>query len=69
MIAVEKGRKGDGNLNKRVYRQGAVCYTEFWEADEQVLPSKRHRAVGNESGQTSYLERFNCTLAQESLHC
>jgi IS1 family transposase len=24
-----------------VYRQCALCYTDFWEAYEQVLPSKR----------------------------
>ncbi len=29
-----------------VYRQCAVCYSDFWEAYEQVIPSKRHRAVG-----------------------
>ncbi len=28
-----------------VYRQGTVCYTDFWEAYQGVLPSKRHRAV------------------------
>ena len=33
-----------------VYRQCAVCYTDFWEAYEQVLPSKRHQAVGKETG-------------------
>ena len=47
-----------------VYRQYAVCYTDFWEAYEQVLPSKRHRAVGKETGKTSYIERFNHTLRQ-----
>ncbi len=47
-----------------VYRQCAVCYTDFWEAYEQVLPSKRHHAVGKDSGQTSYIERFNNTLRQ-----
>ncbi len=47
-----------------VYRQCAVCYTDFWEAYEQVLPSKRHRAVGKETGKTSYIERFNNTLRQ-----
>ncbi len=45
-----------------VYRQGAVCYSDFWEADETVIPSKRHRAVGKDSGQTNRIERFNCTL-------
>lgn len=47
-----------------VYRQCALCYTDFWEAYETVLPSKRHRAVGKESGQTNHIERFNCTLRQ-----
>ena len=47
-----------------VYRQCAVCYSDFWEADETVLPSQRHRAVGKDSGQTNRIERFNCTLRQ-----
>jgi len=47
-----------------VYRQCAMCYTDFWEAYKQVLPSKRHRAVGKETGKTSYIERFNNTLRQ-----
>jgi insertion element IS1 protein InsB len=46
------------------YRQCAICYSNFWEAYETVLPSKRHRAVGNDSGQTNHIERFNCTLRQ-----
>jgi insertion element IS1 protein InsB len=29
-----------------------------------ILPSKRHEAVGKESGKTSYIERFNCTMRQ-----
>lgn len=29
-----------------VYRQCVVCYTDFWSADEQVLPSKRHPCCG-----------------------
>ena len=47
-----------------VYRQCAVVYMDFWEAYEQVIPSKRHRAVEKETGQTNYIERFNCTLRQ-----
>ncbi len=47
-----------------VYRQCAVAYTDFWEAYEQVIPSKRHRAVDKETGQTNRIERFNCTLRQ-----
>lgn len=47
-----------------VYRQCAVCYTDYWEAYESVLPAKRHRAVGKESGKTNHVERFNNTLRQ-----
>ena len=47
-----------------VYRQCAVCYTDFWSAYQLVLPSKRHLAVGKETGKTNYIERFNCTLRQ-----
>ncbi|GAB4340498.1 MAG: hypothetical protein OHK0047_31760 [Leptolyngbyaceae cyanobacterium] len=38
--------------------------TDYWEAYKGVLPSKRHRAVGKETGLTSYIERFNNTLRQ-----
>ncbi len=47
-----------------VYRQCAVCYTDYWEAYAAILPSKRHRAVGKDSGQTNHIERFNNTLRQ-----
>lgn len=47
-----------------VYRQCAVCYTDFWEAYQRVIPSKRHRPVGKHTGQTNAIERFNCTMRQ-----
>ena len=47
-----------------VYRQCAVCYTDFWAAYTAILPSKRHRAVGKDSGHTSHIERLNNTLRQ-----
>ena len=47
-----------------VYRQCAVCYSDFWEAYAAILPSKRHRACGKESGQTNHIERCNNTLRQ-----
>jgi insertion element IS1 protein InsB len=47
-----------------VYRQCAVCYTDFWQAYTCVLPKKRHKAVGKDSGKTNHIERFNCTLRQ-----
>ena len=47
-----------------VYRQCAKVYTDFWEAYVTVIPSKRHEAVGKDSGLTSYIERLNNTLRQ-----
>jgi insertion element IS1 protein InsB len=47
-----------------VYRQGAVAYTDFWSAYGLIFPRKRHKAVGKESGNTSYIERFNGTMRQ-----
>ena len=45
-----------------VYRQCAVAYTDFWSAYSLVFPDKRHNAVGKQTGKTSYIERFNCTM-------
>ncbi len=47
-----------------IYRQCAFAYTDFWAAYGAVFPSKRHCAVGKETGKTSYIERFNNTLRQ-----
>ncbi len=47
-----------------VYRQCAFIYTDYHSGYPPALPSKRHRAVGKESGLTNYIERFNCTLRQ-----
>ena len=47
-----------------VYRQCAIAYTDFWAAYAAVLPSNRHRAVGKETGKTSYIERLNNTFRQ-----
>ena len=46
------------------YRKRAICYSDFWEPYTNVVPSKRHRAVGKESGETAHVERFNNTLRQ-----
>ncbi|MBM0741809.1 IS1 family transposase [Phormidium sp. CLA17] len=58
------GARGLWDALPAVYRQCAVSYTDFWSAYNQVFPSKRHHSVGKESGKTSYIERFNCTLRQ-----
>lgn len=38
--------------------------TDFWAAYETVIPSKRHKAIGKETGQTNHIERFNNTMRQ-----
>ena len=58
------GAKGLWDSLPPVYRQCAVCYTDYWSAYEDILPVKRHRSVGKESGKTNHIERFNCTLRQ-----
>ena len=47
-----------------LYRQCAVFYTDDWQAYQGVLPRTRHRVVSKDSGQTSYIERFNNSLRQ-----
>ncbi len=59
-----EGAKGLWSSLPPVYRQCAVCYTDFWTAYAGIIPSKRHRPVGKESGKTSHIERFNCTMRQ-----
>jgi len=47
------------------YRRGGILYSDFfWESYRLVLPEDRHRAVGKSEGQTSHVERWNCTLRQ-----
>ena len=60
----QAGAKGLWKSLPPVYRQCAVCYSDFWSAYEKILPQKRHRPVGKESGKTNHIERFNLTLRQ-----
>ncbi len=46
------------------YRKRAICYSDFWPSYTAVLPAKRHRAVGKDSGETAHIERFNNTFRQ-----
>jgi IS1 family transposase len=59
-----KGALGLWDSLPPVYRQCAVCHTDFRSAYELISPSKRHKAVGKETGKTCYIERFNLTLRQ-----
>ena len=45
-------------------RKRAVWYSDFWASYANVLPSKRLRQVGKDSGETAHIERFNHTLRQ-----
>ena len=38
-----------------------IAYTDFWAAYATVLPSQRHQVVDQDTGKTSYMERFNHT--------
>ncbi|PSO90132.1 MAG: hypothetical protein BRC41_00220 [Cyanobacteria bacterium QH_9_48_43] len=38
-----------------------ITYTDFWAAYATVLPSQRHQVVDQDTGKTSYMERFNYT--------
>ena len=70
IVGVAFGDRGDEtcrNLWQSLpadYRKRAVIYTDYWESYVNILPSKRHRAVGKESGETAHIERFNNTLRQ-----
>ncbi len=64
MTGVARALKPFGSRYHPFITACAVCYTDFWQAYEQVIPSKRHRAVGKGTGHTSYIERFNNTVRQ-----
>jgi IS1 family transposase len=63
-IVVQYQKSALWNSIPPVYRQCAVIYTDHWSAYDSVLPSKRHHSVDKNSGCTSYIERFNCTIRQ-----
>ena len=45
------------------YKQG-ICYSDFWDAYQAVIPESQHQAVGKDSGLTAHIERFNNTIRQ-----
>ena len=63
-IGVVNQPKNFGASLPGVYRQCAVAYTDFWESYKTVIPSKRHRPVGKETGKTNPIERLNNTFRQ-----
>ena len=41
-----------------------MCYTDFYEVYQKVIPSDQHRPCRKGSGLTNAVERFNLTLRQ-----
>ncbi|CAN5629245.1 hypothetical protein BH23GEM7_BH23GEM7_22050 [soil metagenome] len=42
----------------------ALCYSDFWQAYQSVIPEEQHAPVEKSSGETNHLERWNLTLRQ-----
>lgn len=42
----------------------SFTYSDLWEAYQNVFDTETHFSVGKESGKTSHIERFICTLRQ-----
>jgi insertion element IS1 protein InsB len=70
IVAVMIGDRSEKTAQKlwesvpKVYRECAVCYTDFGSAYQQVLPKTRQKSVSKSSGKTRYIETFNKTLRQ-----
>lgn len=63
----DRSRESARQLWRRLpaaYRERATFYSDDWEAYKGVIPLERHQVCGKESGLTSRVERFNCTLRQ-----
>jgi IS1 family transposase len=44
------------------WHENASFFSDYWKAYQRVFESKKHVAVGKDSGLTSHIERFNSTL-------
>jgi IS1 family transposase len=45
------------------YRKGH-CFTDFWQVYQLVIPEDQLTQVGEETGETAHVKRWNCTLRQ-----
>jgi insertion element IS1 protein InsB len=69
VVAYAIGNRGEATCRRlweripQAYR-GGCCYSDFWEAYRDVIPSEQHMAVGKDSGETAHVERWNNTLRQ-----
>ena len=44
--------------------RGGHCYSDFWKAYQEVIPTEQHMAAGKERAETAHVERWNNTLRQ-----
>lgn len=51
------------NAIPKAFKQG-ICFSDFWEAYQAVIPDEQHQPVGKDSGLTAHVERFNNTIRQ-----
>jgi insertion element IS1 protein InsB len=69
VVAYAIGNRGEATCRRlweripKAYR-GGRCYSDFWEAYREVIPTEQHVAVGKDSGETAHVERWNNTLRQ-----
>jgi insertion element IS1 protein InsB len=69
VVAYAIGNRGEATCRRlweripEAYR-GGCCYSEFWEAYRNVIPTEQHMAVGKDSVETAHVERWNNTLRQ-----
>jgi hypothetical protein len=64
-LAQKNLRPNSGNLYLLSIDNVLFVILIFGNLDEEVLPFKRHRPLGTESGKTSHIERLNNTLRQQ----
>ncbi len=62
----DRSEKSCQRLWKRVPDDFRHClaYSDFWKAYQKVIPKEQHVPVGKDSGETSHMERWYCTLRQ-----
>ena len=51
----------------KLFKKEAGFFTDYWKAYQSAIDDdEKHFAVGKQSGMTTYIERFNCTLRQRA---
>lgn len=69
IIAMQVGPRDKQTAEKLFFKlpeplKKALYYTDKFSVYYETIAWSQHQPVGKESGKTSYIERFNCTLRQ-----